>query len=295
MSAMKNTVLALALCFGFSGTALSQPVTQDVGPGPIPPPCTVLGTAAGQCPQGGVITGAGPIGSSTVVPVITYNAAGQLTTVTTATIAGTTDFTATKLPSGSGATYSTPAGARQLLVRMWGGGGGGSGTGSTGPNNGGTGGTTIFNSINANGGSGGGQINGGAGGTAGTGTTNVLIRISGAPGVSGGNVYASATNTQSVGGAGGGNGGGVNGGSGVANSGGGGAGGAGPSVSFATASGNFVGAGGGQGEYVELLIPSPAATYTYTIGAVGSAGSAGTSGNAGGAGGTGYAIVQEFY
>ena len=37
--------------------------------------------------EGGVITGAGPTGSATVVPIITYNAAGQLTTVTTATIA----------------------------------------------------------------------------------------------------------------------------------------------------------------------------------------------------------------
>ena len=52
-----------------------------------PAPCSSFGTAAGTCPQGGVITAGGPTGSTTVVPVITYNAAGQLTTVTTATIA----------------------------------------------------------------------------------------------------------------------------------------------------------------------------------------------------------------
>jgi hypothetical protein len=48
------------------------------------PPCSAFGTAAGTCPQGGVITGAGPIGAANSIPVITYNAAGQLTTVTTA-------------------------------------------------------------------------------------------------------------------------------------------------------------------------------------------------------------------
>ena len=46
-----------------------------------------FGTATNQVAEGGVITGAGPTGSATVVPIITYNAAGQLTTVTTATIA----------------------------------------------------------------------------------------------------------------------------------------------------------------------------------------------------------------
>src|ERR1017187_5518886 len=37
-------------------------------------------------PLGGVITAGGPTGSATVAPIITYNAAGQLTTVTSATI-----------------------------------------------------------------------------------------------------------------------------------------------------------------------------------------------------------------
>jgi hypothetical protein len=51
-----------------------------------PAPCTAFGTAAGQCPQGGAITAGGPTGSATVAPIITYNAAGQLTTVGSATI-----------------------------------------------------------------------------------------------------------------------------------------------------------------------------------------------------------------
>jgi hypothetical protein len=45
-----------------------------------------FGTAANQVVQGGVITAGGPTGSATVAPIITYNAAGQLTTVSSATI-----------------------------------------------------------------------------------------------------------------------------------------------------------------------------------------------------------------
>src|ERR1700689_4391974 len=50
------------------------------------PPCSAFGTASGTCAQGGVITAGGPTGSATVAPIITYNAAGQLTAVSSATI-----------------------------------------------------------------------------------------------------------------------------------------------------------------------------------------------------------------
>ena len=46
-----------------------------------------FGTAAGNAVQGGAIVAGGPIGSATTVPIITYNAAGQVTAVTTAIIA----------------------------------------------------------------------------------------------------------------------------------------------------------------------------------------------------------------
>jgi hypothetical protein len=49
-------------------------------------PCSAFGTASGTCAQGGVITAGGPTGSATVAPIITYNAAGQLTAVSSATI-----------------------------------------------------------------------------------------------------------------------------------------------------------------------------------------------------------------
>jgi hypothetical protein len=44
-----------------------------------------FGTATNQIAEGGVITAGGPTGSATVVPIITYNAAGQLTAVSSAT------------------------------------------------------------------------------------------------------------------------------------------------------------------------------------------------------------------
>ena len=74
--------------------------------------------------------------------------------------------------------------------------------------------------------------------------------------------------------------------------GGGGGGGGGGYVGSST---GFSGAGGDAGEYFELYIASPSATYTYTIGAKGTAGNAGTSGDGGGAGGSGLIIVAEFY
>jgi hypothetical protein len=63
----------------------SQPAFTDIsgtaGIGQIP-----TGTSSSTVPLGGVITAGGPTGSATSVPVITYNAAGQLTAVSTAAI-----------------------------------------------------------------------------------------------------------------------------------------------------------------------------------------------------------------
>lgn len=199
--------------------------------------------------------------------------------------------------SGTGATYTRPAGVRQLRIRLWGGGGGGTGSGTAGASNGGDGGTTIFNSINANGGGGGVAGRPGSGGVSGTGTAS--IRIAGAPGcmpsfgINGG-IY------QMIGGPGGGQGGGVAGagagGPAAANTGGGGQGGGVTGTSSISSLDNIgYGYGGAQGEYVEYIIDNPASTYTYTIGAAGTAGSAGTGGTAGGAGSAGRIVVDEYY
>jgi hypothetical protein len=194
------------------------------------------------------------------------------------------------LTSGSGATYTTPANCRKIIVKMIGGGGGGGGSGTSGQTAGGTGGTTSFNSINAAGG-GGGAVNAGLGGLGGTGGTgSASLRL---PGSSGG----WGENTDTYGGAGASGIFGAGAARGPITAGAGTSGGAntGAGGSGASPSSGSVGAGGGAGEYVEIIITSPAATYTYTIGAGGSAGSSGASGSAGGAGGTGLIIVAEYY
>lgn len=194
------------------------------------------------------------------------------------------------LLSGTGATYTTPAGVRAIVVQMIGGGGGG---GALITNNGSTGGTTTFNSITAVGGSGG--VNGGAagrlgglGGTGGTGSASLRL-----PGSTGGAGAGSGTPAGGNGapgifgqgaGQGGPSGGTQSGTIGAANTGAGGG----------AASGSSTGGGGGgSGEYVEIVIAAPAATYTYTVGTAGAGGIAGT--QAGSAGGTGLIIVREYY
>jgi hypothetical protein len=67
-------------------------------------------TGWSQLPGAGVITAGGPTGSATVVPVITYNAAGQLTTVTTATIAPAIS-SVTGLGTGVATFLGTPSSA----------------------------------------------------------------------------------------------------------------------------------------------------------------------------------------
>lgn len=188
--------------------------------------------------------------------------------------------------SGSG-TYTTPAGATRIFVRIVGGGGGGAGRDA---NNGGNGGNTTFSTLTGNAG-GGGIANGG--GAAGGGTaTGGDINITGQGGNSGGvsgtasvAIPSGSGGNSPFGGAGFGqfN---ATGGSASANSGSGGGGGGG-------AASTNSGGGGAAGGYAEKLIVAPAATYSYGVGTAGSAGSAG--GQAGGQGGAGLIIVDEFY
>lgn len=206
-----------------------------------------------------------------------------------------------KTTAGSG-TYTTPANARQLRIRMIGGGGGGGGSG-VGPGTATAGSDTIFNSVHA---AGGGAAalggNAGSGGTGGTGSANV--RIAGAPGGVPTISIWTATNFVSFGGAGGGPGGGAGAGtggsanagnSGVANTGGGGSGASNGSATQTAMVSNVIPPGGGAGEYVELIINSPTSSYTYTVGSGGNGASAGTGGAAGGNGGSGVIIVDEYY
>lgn len=192
------------------------------------------------------------------------------------------------LTSGSAATYTTPAGCAKIVVKAWGAGGGG---GASATNSGAAGGNTIFNSINAVGGGGGATAASGAGGyltTPGTGSATFrVIGSAGGNGQFGGGDGGGNGGSTMLGGAGlGGNTASAAGKNAQVNSGSGGGG--------AVASGsNWAGGGGQAGEYFELVISSPSATYTYTIGAAGAGGAAGT--NVGGNGGTGMIIVEEYY
>ena len=231
------------------------------------------------------------------------NLTGDVTSSGNVTTIGPTKTISTRqvFLTGSAATYTRPANVRQIKIRMKGGGGGTGGSGSTTPA-GGAGGTTIFNSINANGGGAGDNavtVVGGLGGTGGTGAASLRIA-----GCVGGNIStdfagAGGTNAVGYGGQGGGNGGGPGkqgaGVAGVANSGGGASGPGLASQLFAVFNTTNPCPGAGEGEYVEIIINSPAASYVYTVGAGGTAGLAGTSGFAGAIGGSGYIVVDEYY
>jgi len=193
--------------------------------------------------------------------------------------------------SGTGLTYTTPTQLSRLplylRVRMIGPGGGGAGGTA---NAGGVGTDTSFagwTAIHGNGGAvnGAGGI-GGTGGVNGTGTQ--ITRVAGGQGGPGLAAAGIALSTG-MGGNGifGGNGAGVGGAAGgnaAANSGAGGGGGA---------SGNNFSGGGGAGEGVEFVIPTPLASYTYSVGPGGVGGAAG--GNAGGNGAAGRIEVVAYW
>ena len=211
---------------------------------------------------------------------------------------GTGDSTITFSANVVGATYTTPTSPSPLYlrVRMIGGGGGGSGGNSSAAGNPGT--LSVFgtNLLVANGGGGAPQSGGGnIGGTGGT--VSVAAGPLSVVALQGGYGSVMGEGNSSMGGGmggvspfgGAGAGATVAGGtSAIANSGcGGGGGGANAS--------NTAGAGGGAGGYIEVLITSPASTYTYSVGTGGSGSSGGTSAYAGGTGGSGYLVVEEFY
>lgn len=238
--------------------------------------------------------------SSVLNAIQQYNGSSTNQTLTTPTlvspiITGSTPQV-TVYTSGSG-TYTTPTGARYLTVKMVGGGGGGSGGGSGSPANGGGGGTSTFGTslLSCTGGGSTGQVASIQAGGVGTVTAPAI-----GYGITGATSASNAQNAVSAGAGGaggpspfGGNGFGgwsLNAGqSAVSNSGSGGGGGGNSTVS------GYVGAGGTAGGYVDAIIPSPSATYSYAIGAGGTAGTAGTSGGAGGTGGSGYIVVTAFF
>lgn len=228
------------------------------------------------------------------------NGSGSITIAATA--AAIVAPTVQKFTTGSG-TYTTPTSPRvptyiKVTVLGGGGGGGASGTASFGASS--NGGDSSFGTslITCTGGNGGGQSGMAAGGTQ---TVNApAVLIGGLSGAAGQGASFTSTSTANIPGGGGGSnlfgasgaGGaytmaGGNAGS-ASGAGGGGGGGAG-FTSF------FTGGGGGAGASAVAIITSPAASYSYVVGAGGNGGTAGTNGYAGGNGGSGWIIVEEYY
>lgn len=243
----------------------------------------------------------------------TYTVLNTVSAQTLVYMSGTADPTSSGTltkASGSGdssLTFSENAKPVFLRVRMVGGGGGGGGSATNGGGGsaGSTGGNTTFGTtlLVANGGSGG-QATGGAGGTGGTaslGTGPIGLPLQGGYGCSSGG-GTGTTNHQNPGGHGG-----VSpfGGAGygstssgtaasdaVANTG---SGGGGGGYSTGSSTLGYAGGGGGSGGFVDAIIHSPSATYSYAVGALGGGGAAGTSGRAGSNGASGIIIVEEHF
>ena len=238
------------------------------------------GTGITTTPTNGQI----PIGNGTNYTAATLtagygisvtNGAGSVTVATSIGAPQVTTYT-----SGSG-TYTVPANAKYLQVVMVGGGGGGAGSDATG-GTGGSGGNTTFGTATAGGGSGG-ATNASNGGSGGTATLGAISGIGVTGGVGDGGITGGTYpkggmgGSSGLGGAGSGSGGSTAaaGGNAKANTGGGGGG-----ASCVTAS-TFSGSGGGAGAYINGVITSPGASYSYAVGAGGTAGAAGTVGFAG--------------
>lgn len=199
--------------------------------------------------------------------------------------------TVTNLTSGS-STYNTPVGCKMIIGIGAAAGGGGAGAGTNSSSGATAGGDTTFGGMTLKGGGFGQNNNSGAGGgVGGSGGTlsfiGILLSGGTGQGSSGAGVMGGQGGSNPLGGAGnGGFAGSANGGGGVANTGAGG-GGAGPGVSGAS------GAGGGAGEWALFVIPNPASSYSYGIGAGGTAGTANQ--RDGGAGASGRLTLFEIY
>jgi hypothetical protein len=215
----------------------------------------------------------------------------QTTAATSSAAPNVTTYT-----SGSG-TYTTPAGAKWLQIQMVGGGGGGGGAGTGGSpgGTGGTGGTTTFGTslLTCAGGAGG--VHGGAGtggGDGGNATISSPAVGLAVTGNRGGSYPGGSYNTGTIytlGGLGAVSPLGTN----IPSASTGGAGGTG---GFSNGTSAVVGNGGGAGGYIQAIIASPSATYSYAIGAAGTAGAAGGGGvGAAAAGGAGLIYITAYF
>ena len=232
------------------------------------------------------------LGSTSGVITLVANAVAGTNTLTLPNVTGTLAVSATPnvtvYTSGSG-NYSTPTGAKYLIVELCGAGGGGGGTQSTYNISGATGsagGNTTFGSLTGGGGSGG-PVSAvpAAGGSASGGDVNII----GGVGVGSclGTGFGSSGGVNPFGGISGGGGDGQQPGTPAPNSGAGGG-------SSGSSGSRVQGGGGSAGGYVRKIFTSPASTYSYAVGAGGAAG-ANTVGNTSLNGASGIIIVTAYF
>jgi hypothetical protein len=280
-----DTLDELAAALGDDANFASTTATAIGLKAPLASP-TFTGTPT--LPTGTIATTQSPGNNTTAVATTAF--------VTTAVINASPQTTV--YTSGSG-TYTVPSGARWLSVKMVGGGGGGAVGHSDSTANGVAGTATTFGTGIASGGAGGFVNDNGGIGTASTMISGgVGVALAGGDGGPSAAPYGTgrAANeggqggSSAFGGAGAGRGGSnaSTGGAGKANTGGGGGAGGGSNVP-----GTFAGGGGASGGYVECVIASPSATYSYAVGTGGAGGSNGSI--AGGAGGSGVIYVVAYF
>jgi hypothetical protein len=263
------------------------------------PPGTTISFAGSSCPTGFLRN------DGSAKPRTTYSKLFTAIGTTYGVGDGSTTFnlanylpTIQKFTSGSG-TYTTSLSASYIKIRMVGGGGGGAGSGLGGAFGGiGGVGTQSFFRVGASpdilialGGNAGTPCGGsslsGVGGAASIASPAIGTAITGGSGFGACNGIVNAYSPSVMGGIS------VFGGNGtvvVPNTG---AGGYGPQ-GISSASIGYSGTGGGAGGYVEAIISSPAAAYSYSVGAGGAGGAAGTSSSTGGVGASGYIEVTEY-
>jgi len=247
----------------------------------------------------------GSVSNVTIVAGVGIAVTGtcNISTTGTCTVASDNSMGANKYQvktAGSG-TITTPTGAAWAKFTLVGGGGGGSGGGSAAAGTGTAGNPTCLNTAGTACTTPVYQAGGGAGGSLGTGNGGTGGSISGSgtctDSVNGGDGLALNQSSATVpssgasggvstrGGAGAKNYGNVSGSAAALKSGSGGQGGG-------ADTGGYGGAGGGAGATCTAFIQSPAASYTYTVGASAAGGTAGASGSSGGAGGSGILIAE---
>lgn len=305
-----NTLDELALALGDDANFATTTATAIGLKAPLASP-TFTGTVT--IPSGASISGFAPLASPTFTgtptlptgTIATTQSAGNNTTAVATTAFVTTAVVnaapqTTVYTSGSG-TYTVPSGARWLSVKMVGGGGGGA-VGASGGNattNGAIGTATTFGTGIASAGAGGLVNDNGGIGTASTMISGgVGVALAGGDGGPSAAPYGTgrAANeggqggSSAFGGAGAGRGGSneASGGDGKPNTGGGGG-----AAGGSNAPGTYAGGGGASGGYVECVIASPAATYSYAVGAGGAGGNNGS--RVGGNGGSGVIYVVAYF